>query len=170
MTKHRMVPPLSIITNHLTSMKAKLFLVLVITVLALLQANSQEFPPKHRGMHPRLLKDGKVVDEKGASLGYITNDGKVCDVSGKTIGIISDAGDVTAASGKVVGKTQKDGSFKSKKGHVYSLGGDGGLMVAGKMVGHVDKAYKDKSHACILHCFFNQQNEDSEEIDHNIHH
>ena len=150
-------------------MKLKLFLVFVLTVSALLQANSQEFPPKHRGMHPRLLKDGKVVDERGTSLGFITNDGKVCDASGKTIGIISEAGEVTAANGKGIGTIQKDGSFKSKKGYVYSLGGDGTLMVAGKTVGHVDEAYKNKSHACILHCFYSQQNEDATEIDHSVH-
>jgi hypothetical protein len=150
-------------------MKTKSILVFMLMVFAITLAKSQEFPPKHRGMHPRLQADGKVVDEKGKQLGYITNDGKVCDITGKVIGIIAETGDVTAANGKgIVGVIQKDGSFKSKKGHVVTTGGDGQVMVAGKMVGHVDEAYKTKSHACALHCFFSSENEEAKEIDRNI--
>ena len=67
------------------------------------QVQSQELPPKHRGMHPILKADGTVVDETGKALGSIKN-GKVCDVTGKVIGIISGNGDVTTSSGKSVGK------------------------------------------------------------------
>lgn len=130
---------------------------------------SQDLPPKHRGMHPTLKADGKVVDENGKQLGYITNEGKVCDVSGKVIGIIAKSGDVTTANGKgIIGVIQKDGSFKTKHGHVVTTGGDGSIMVAGKMVGHVDEAYKIKAHACAVHCFFSSENEDAQEIDENI--
>ncbi len=127
---------------------------------------SQEMPPKHRGMHPTLKADGKVYDESGKQLGYITPDGKVCDVTGKVIGIIAETGDVSTANGKgIVGVVQKDGSFKSKHGHVVTTGGDGAIMVAGKMVGHVDEGYKIKSHACAVHCFFSEENKQAKEID-----
>ncbi len=150
-------------------MKTKSILVFMLMVLAFTLVQSQELPPKHRGMHPRLQADGKVVDEKGKQLGYITKDGKVCDVTGKVIGIIAASGDVTTANGKgIVGVIQKDGSFKSKKGHVVTTGGDGAIMVAGKMVGHVDEAYKIKSHGCAVHCFYSIENEDAKEIDENI--
>jgi len=108
---------------------------LIAVVLSFVSAYGQELPPKHRGMHPRLQKDGKVVDENGKQLGYFTKDGKVCDVTGKTIGIIAKTGEVTTASGKGIGMIQKDRSFKSKKGYVVTSGGDGTLMAAGKAGG-----------------------------------
>ena len=151
-------------------MKTKSILMLMLMIFAFAQVKSQDLPPKHRGMHPTLQADGKVVDETGKQLGYITTDGKVCDVSGKVIGIIAETGDVKTANGKgIVGVIQKDGSFKSKNGHVVTTGGDGAIMVAGKMVGHVDEGYKNKSHGCAVHCFFSAENEDSKEIDKHIH-
>ena len=149
-------------------MKTKSMFMLMLMILAFAQVNSQELPPKHRGMHPRLQADGNVVDENGKPLGYISNDGKVCDVSGKVIGIIAETGDVTTANGKgIIGVIRKDGSFKSKSGHVVTTGGDGIIMVAGKTVGHIDEAYKAKSHACAVHCFFSSENEDAKKIDKN---
>lgn len=148
--------------------KATLIIVLLIvsTITAII---AQDLPPKHRGMHPTLQKDGKVVDKGGRQLGYITKDGKVCDVTGKVIGIITKKGDVTTANGKgIVGAIQKDGSFKSKKGHVVTTGGDGTIMVSGKAVGQVEKGYKYKSHACAVHCFFSEENEEAKEIDSQI--
>lgn len=135
------------------------------------QDNSQkrELPPKHRGMHPRLQADGTVVDDNGKPLGSIKN-GKVCDVSGKVIGVISGHGDVTTASGKKVGAIQKDGSYKSMKGHVVTTDPDGVVKVAGKEVAKVEAGYKNKSHGCALHCFFNAENPDAEEVDHDAHH
>ncbi len=130
---------------------------------------SQDVPPKHRGMHPRLTADGKVVDEAGKQLGYIRNDGKICDVTGKVIGIIAETGNVTTANGKgIVGVIQKDGSFKTKEGHVVTTDPDGVVKVAGKMVGHVDQGYKNKAHGCALHCFFSAENEHAEGIDKGI--
>lgn len=150
-------------------MKTKSIFMLVLMILAVTLVQSQELPPKHRGMHPRLQADGKVVDEKGKQLGYITKDGKVCDVTGKVIGIIAETGDVSTANGKgIIGVIQKDGSFKSKKGHVVTTGGDGAIMVAGKMVGHIDEAYKIKSHGCAVHCFFSSENQEANEIDKDI--
>ncbi|HTE30020.1 MAG TPA: hypothetical protein VK666_06585 [Chryseolinea sp.] len=147
-------------------MKNKSILVLMLVFIAFTLVQAQELPPKHRGMHPTLRADGKVFDENGKQLGYITKDAKVCDVTGTVIGIIADTGDVTAANGKgIIGVIQKDGSFKTKKGHVVTTGGDGAVMVAGKMVGHVDQAYKNKAHACAIHCFFSSENEDAKEID-----
>lgn len=35
------------------------------------------------------------------------------------------------------------------------------------MVGHVDEAYKIKSHGCAVHCLFSIENEDAKEIDEN---
>ncbi len=150
-------------------MKVKFSLMLILAMCVFTLVQSQELPPKHRGMHPTLQKDGKVIDENGKQLGYITPSGKVCDVTGKVIGIIAESGDVTTANGKgIVGVIQKDGSFKSKHGHILTTGGDGAIMVAGKMVGHVDELYKIKSHACAVHCFFSQENEDAKEIDSQI--
>lgn len=147
-------------------MKTKFSIILMFMMFAFTLVQSQEMPPKHRGMHPTLKADGKVYDESGKQLGYITPDGKVCDVTGKVIGIIAETGDVSTANGKgIVGVVQKDGSFKSKHGHVVTTGGDGAIMVAGKMVGHVDEGYKIKSHACAVHCFFSEENKQAKEID-----
>jgi hypothetical protein len=119
-------------------------------------------------MHPRLQADGKVVDQKGKQLGYITTDGKICDVTGKVIGIIAKTGEVTTANGKgIIGVIRKDGSFKSNKGYVVT-NEDGVLMAQGKMVGQVDKHYKNQDHACITHCFFSGESEDARDIDSNI--
>ena len=151
-------------------MKTKSILMLMLLAFAFSVVQAQDLPPKHRGLHPRLQTDGKVVDEKGTPLGYITNDGKVCDVTGKVIGIIAATGDVTTANGKgIIGAIKKDGNFKSKKGHVVSTGGDGVVLAAGKIVGHVDVSYKNKTHGCALHCFFSIENEDAAEIDENVH-
>ena len=127
-------------------------------------AQQREMPPKHRGLHPRLQADGSVIDDDGKLLGSIKN-GKVCDVTGKVIGVISSHGDVTTANGKQIGKIQKDGSFKSMKGHVVTTDPDGVVKVAGKEVAKVQAGYKDKSHGCVLHCFFSSENEEAKEID-----
>ena len=149
-------------------MKTKSILVLMLIVFAFAQAQSQELPPKHRGMHPQLKADGKVYDESGQQLGYITADGKVCDVTGKVIGIISKSGDVTTGNGKgIIGKMQKDGSLKSKKGYVVS-DEDGIIKVQGKEVAKVEKGYKYKNHGCAVHCFFSTESEDAKDIDENI--
>lgn len=147
-------------------MKTKILLVVILAILRFSISQGQELPPKHRGMHPTLQKDGKVLDEKGRQLGYITKDGKVCDVTGKTIGIIAETGEISTTNGKgIVGVMQKDGSFKSKNCYVVTSGGDGTLMAAGKVVGHVDEANKNKSHACATHCFFDEEYPEKEEVD-----
>lgn len=149
-------------------MKTKSLFILLTIMCFFTISYAQDLPPKHRGMHPRLQADGKVVDENGRQLGYITKKGKVCDVTGKVIGIIAETGEVTTANGKgIIGVIQKDGSFKSRKGYIVT-NEDGVLMVQGKMVGHADKHYKNKGHACVVHCFFSQESEDAEEIDSNI--
>ena len=145
-------------------MKTKSLVMMMLTVLAFSLSHAQDLPPKHRGLHPVLKADGTVTDQSGKTLGSIKN-GKVCDVTGKTIGIISGHGDVTTASGKNLGKIQKDGSFKSMKGHVVTTDPDGVVKVAGKEVAKVEAGYKDKSHGCALHCFFSAENEDAKEID-----
>lgn len=146
-------------------MKTKSILLIMLAVFTFSFINAQDLPPKHRGMHPRLNADGTVVDEAGKPLGSIKN-GKVCDVSGNVIGVIAEGGDVTAANGKgIVGVIEKDGTFKSHKGHIVTTDPDGVVKASGKMVGHVDKGYKNKAHGCALHCFFNAENEDAKEID-----
>ena len=149
-------------------MKTQTILVVLLMAFAFAQVQSQELPPKHRGMHPQLKADGKVYDENGTQLGYITKDGKVCDVTGKVIGIISKSGDVTTGNGKgVIGAMQKDGSFKSKKGYVVT-DEDGILKMQGKEVAKVEQGYKYKNHACAVHCFFSAESEDAKEIDENV--
>jgi len=149
-------------------MKQKSILILMLMVLAFSFVNAQDLPPKHRGMHPVLKADGTVVDEAGKPLGSITN-GKVCDVTGKVIGIIAKNGDVSAANGKgIVGVIQKDGSFKTKKGHVVTTDPDGVVKAAGKAVAKVETGYTEKAHGCALHCFFSSENEDAAEVDKNI--
>lgn len=153
-------------------MKTKSILATMLMIFALtlsMAQNTQTGPGKHRGKNPTLQKDGKVVDESGKQLGYITKGGKVCDMTGTTIGIIAKNGDVTTANKKkILGVTKKDGSFESKEGYVISMGKDGVLMHQSKKVGRVSNDYKDKSHACALHCFFSEDNEQAEEIDNNI--
>ena len=137
---------------------------ILLTVLAFPLSRAQDLPPKHKGLHPVLKADGTFTDQSGKTLGSIRN-GKVCDVTGKVIGILSGHGDVTTASGKSVGKIQKDGSFKSTKGHVVITDPDGVVKAAGKEVAKMEAGYKNKSHACALHCFFSAENEDATEID-----
>lgn len=148
-------------------MKTNSIFVLLLMVFAFAQVQSQDQPPKHRGMHPILKADGTVVDETGKKLGSIKN-GKVCDVSGKVIGVVSEHGDVATTSGKSIGTIQKDGTFKSIKGHVVTTDQDGIVKVAGKEVAKVEAGYKDKSHGCALHCFFSAENEDFEDIDEKV--
>ena len=150
-------------------MKTNLTLFLLLFTVASLHIKAQELPPKHRGMHPVLKADGKVYDESGKQLGYITKKGKICDVTGKVIGIISKSGEVSTGNGKgIVGVMQKDGSFKSNKGYVVT-DEDGVLKVQGKEVGKVEHGYKyRKDHACVVHCFFSSESEDAKEIDENI--
>ncbi len=150
-------------------MKNKTLLACTFILFTFTLALAQDLPPKHRGMHPILKADGTVVDETGKPLGSIKN-GKVCDVSGKVIGVIAQTGDVTTANGKSIGKIKKNGSFKSSKGHVVTTDPDGTVRVAGKDVAKIEAGYKDKSHACALHCFFSSENEDAKEIDHEGHH
>lgn len=150
-------------------MKTNSILMAMLMLFTLAIVHAQDLPPKHRGMHPVLQADGTVVDETGKPLGSI-KDGKVCDVSGTVIGVISAHGDVTAANGKSIGKIQKDGSFKSMKGHVVTTDPDGVVKDAGKEVAKVQAGYKDKSHACILHCFFSVENQDAKEIDSTLPH
>lgn len=145
-------------------MTPKSLAITMLTVLVFSLAHAQDLPPKHRGMHPVLKADGKVIDKDGKTLGSIKNS-KVCDVTGKVIGIISAHGDVTTASGKAIGKIHKDGSFKSMKGHVVTTDPDGVVRAAGKEVAKVQAGYKDKSHGCVLHCFFSSENEEAFEID-----
>jgi hypothetical protein len=150
-------------------MKTNLILFLMLFTVASLHLKAQELPPKHRGMHPVLKAGGKVYDESGKQLGYITKKGKICDVTGKVIGIISKSGNVTAGNGKgIIGTIQKDGSFKSNKGYVVT-DEDGVLKVQGKEVAKVEHGYKyRKDHACVVHCFFSSESEDAKEIDENI--
>lgn len=148
-----------------------IMIMLMVSAFSFLNAQDQtkrEMPPKHRGMHPRLQADSTVVDDEGKPLGSIKN-GKVCDATGKTIGVISGHGDVSTASGKMVGKIQKDGSFKSMKGHVVTTDADGVVKAAGKEVAKVEAGYKNKSHGCALHCFFSIENENAKEIDEHVH-
>lgn len=148
-------------------MKTRSILAFLLMILSFEQVQSQELPPKHRGMHPILKADGTVVDETGKTLGSIKN-GKVCDISGKVIGVISGHGDVTTSSGKSVGKIQTDGSMKTMKGHVVTTDPDGVVKVAGKEVAKVEAGYKDKGHGCALHCFFSSESEDAKEIDEGV--
>lgn len=144
-----------------------MLLMFALSLVKAQNAQEREMPPKHRGMHPRLQADGTVVDDNGKTLGSIKN-GKICDETGKGIGLISAHGDVTSASGKIIGKIQKDGTYKSMKGHVVTTDPDGVVKVAGKEVAKVEGGYKDKSHGCALHCFFNAENKDAKEIDADI--
>jgi hypothetical protein len=145
-------------------MTNKSLLMTMLIVFAFSFVNSQDLPPKHRGVHPILKADGTVVDENGKPLGTIKN-GKVCDVTGKVIGVIAAHGDVSTVSGKSLGKIQKDGSFKSTEGHVVTTDPDGVVKVAGKDIAKIEAGYKDKSHGCVLHCFFSSENKDAKEID-----
>ena len=150
-------------------MRTQTFLILLLMAFAFAQVQSQELPPKHRGIHPTLRADGKVYDESGKQLGYITKDGKVCDATGKVIGIITKSGDVTTGNGKgIIGSMQKDGSFKSKKGYVVT-DEEGIIKIQGKEVAKVEQGYKHKKdHACVVHCFFSPESEDAKEIDENV--
>jgi hypothetical protein len=146
--------------------KNKSLLLLMLLMFALTIVQAQDAPPKHRGMHPVLKADGTVVDEAGKPLGSIKRNGKVCDATGKVIGIITKSGEVKSVSGKAVAAVMgKDGSSKTKMGQIVTTDPDGVVQVAGKKVGQIEKGYKNKSHGCALHCFFNSENDEAKEVD-----
>ena len=146
-------------------MRTKSVFVSMLMVLAFSLINAQDLPPKHRGVYPRLLDDGKVVDINGKQLGFIAKDGKVCEVTGKAIGIIAATGEVSYANGKGVIGVIQNNTLKTKNGYVITTDGDGVVMVASKLVAFVDKGYVNQSHGCALHCFFSVDNEEANEID-----
>ena len=149
-------------------MKNYSFLISIFLIMAVTLLTAQEMPPKHRAINPRLTAEGKVLDQSGKQLGYI-KDGKVCDVSGKVLGVIAKTGEVSYGSKGILGAIQKDGSFKTSKGDVVTTDVDGVVMAAGKEVARVEAGYKEKSHGCVVHCFFSSNSSTAKEIDSHVH-
>src|SRR5688572_29159315 len=119
---------------NIRTMKTKSIFVSMLMVLAFSLVSGQEAPQKHRGVYPRLMEDGKVVDMNSIQLGFIAKDGKVCDVTGNVIGIISTTGEVSYANEKgVIGVIERN-VLKTKSGYVISTDADGAVTVSGKLV------------------------------------
>jgi hypothetical protein len=146
-------------------MRTKLVFVLMLMVLAFSLVNAQNATQKHRGVYPRLLENGKVIDLDGKQLGLVAKDGKVCDAAGTVIGIISPTGEVAYASQKgIIGVIEKN-VLKTKGGYVISTDADGAVTVSGKLVAFVDLGYSPQSYGCVLHCFFNINNKEANDVE-----
>jgi len=145
----------------------------MLTVLTCSLANAQsgaprnEMPSKYRSTHPRIESDGTVMADTGKPLGWIQN-GTVYEISGKVLGVISEEGVVTAANGKMLGTVQRNDIFTSTKGVVVTTDREGVVSVEGKEVAWVEPGYRNKSHGCLLFCFFSLENEEAVEIDNPI--
>lgn len=138
-------------------MRTQSILVVVLMVFAFSLVQAQSYPPRHKGMYPRLLDDGKVVDMEGRQLGFIARDGKVCDVTGNVLGVIAASGEVAYANGKgIIGIIQEDKSLFTNTGTVVVTDNDGVVKVSGKAVAFVDRGYLNQAHGCVLHCFFSK--------------
>jgi hypothetical protein len=120
----------------------------------------------HRGVYPRLLEDGKIVDINGKKLGSIRADGKVIQNDDKVIAIISSAGEVSYANGHgVAGTIEKNVFTSADSSYVATIQKDGAVFVDDDFGAFVDRGYPTPSFGCILHFFFSSGKADAKELD-----
>jgi hypothetical protein len=121
---------------------------------------------KVRGVYPRLLDNGQVVDMNGKKLGTIRSDGKVMQKDDKVIALISPDGEVTFASGKGIAGTIRKNSFTSNDNqYVALIDNDGAVTVNDDFAAFVDKGYPTPIFGCVLHFFFGQDMAEAKTID-----
>lgn len=132
-----------------------LLLTLTLTLLAFMNSNAQNYKA------PAIDAAGKITDEKGKHIGWVTKEGVIKDSAGTKIAHVDSEGSlVDAKSGKKLGKAQKNGNYLSHT----SKTSDGTMTVSepsngtcevkdkdGKVVLLVHESYKQYG-ACAYHC------------------
>jgi hypothetical protein len=150
---------LTIKSNH---MKTKSILMSVLMLLAC----SVMYAQSNRGVYPRLLENGQVVDMNGRKLGTIRVDGKVMQKDDKVIALISSNGDVSFANGKgIAGSIQKNAFTSAVKNYIAVIDKDGVVTVNDDFAAFVDKGYPTPLFGSVLHFFFGQGMADATEVD-----
>jgi hypothetical protein len=135
-------------------MKTKSILAVIMLLIASSLIQAQNGSLNLRGLYPRLLDNGKVVDLNGKQLGSIDKDGKVFDAKGTIIGLISDNGEIAYANGKGIIGVVKKNSFTTAKGLVATIGKDGAVMVGDDFVAFVDAGFVKQWYGGAVYCFF----------------
>lgn len=137
----------------------------LIMMFSLSMTNAQ-VASSHRGVYPRLLEDGKIVDINGKKLGFIRADGKVLQNEDKVIAIIFATGEVSYANGKgVAGTIQKNVFMSTDSSYVATIDKDGAVYVDEDFAAFVDKGYPSPSFGCVLHFFFSRNNAEARKVD-----
>jgi len=108
--------------------------------------------------HPLLNASGKVFNEKGEELGWVTKEGIIQNAKGEKIAFIKGT-EVTDATGKKIGKMEKNGTFYSADGQIVftiepnSKGEQCNVYDPnGKVIATVHESYKNQ--ACAIHCLY----------------
>jgi hypothetical protein len=116
----------------------------------LAQANQDNYK------HPNLNASGKVSNEKGEELGWISKEGIIFNAKGERIAFIKGT-EVTDANGKKIGKVEKNGAYYNTDGQVVftiepnSKGERCKVFDPnGKVIATVHESYKNQ--ACAIHC------------------
>lgn len=130
---------------------------LLISMLTMSVASAQNY----KKQFPSIDASGKITDEKGKHLGWVTHDGMIKDAAGAKMAHVDATGNaVDAKSGKNLGKAAKNGNFVY---HVENSGADSLAVsppmngtcevkdTSGKTVLVVHESYKQYG-ACAYHC------------------
>lgn len=127
----------------------------LLTLVVMTSAQSQE-----NYKHPHLNSSGKVLNEKGEELGWITQEGIIFNAKGEKVAFIKGT-EVTDASGKKIGKIEKNGAYFNASGEpVFTVESNGKgeqcnlYDPKGKVIGTVHESYKNQ--ACAIHCLYNK--------------
>ncbi|HVD98900.1 MAG TPA: hypothetical protein VNB90_11905 [Cytophagaceae bacterium] len=133
-------------------------------ILAISTVNAQDYK------HPEGLikEDGKVFNNEGKHIGWITKDGIVKDTSGQKVAEIDSEGNlVESATGKKLGKAEKNGNFtpyfSKTPDDKWSVSApvNGNCTVKdknGKTVVIIHENYKQQG-ACAYHCLTVKKND-----------
>jgi sporulation protein YlmC with PRC-barrel domain len=106
-------------------------------------------------------KDGKIMDNKGKSVGLVTKDQIIKDHEGHKIAFVDGEGNlIDAKTNKKMGRMGKDGkSYYNAKGELMFTIKDNPdetcdiVDTKGKVIGNVHDSFKGS--ACAIHCFQN---------------
>ena len=138
-------------------MKSKLrSMVAIVMILSGIATAAQAQNTDANYKHPNLNASGKVFNEQGEELGWVTKEGIIFNAKGEKIAFIKGT-EVTDADGKKIGKMEKNGTYYNENGDVVftiepnSKGEQCKLFdPQGKVVAIVHESYKNQ--ACAIHC------------------
>jgi hypothetical protein len=129
---------------------------LLIALVAFSSATSLYAQKEQNYKHPYLNASGRVLDEKGQELGWVSKDGIVYNSKNEKIAFIKGT-EVTDAAGKKIGKMEKNGTYYNENGEaVFSIESNSKgeqckiFDPEGKVVASVHESYKNQ--ACAIHC------------------